>query len=115
MFPTLFTSIVAISMLGFGQLSPIVNKPVEKPLAAHEFSLEKRYDNAFVNDVFKDNILLSLEYLSGNTAYGKPVNWQQVEKPFTYTFTLKPGKTFAFHDDVLPQFQNTLEKTTNAH
>ncbi len=84
-------------------------------LSSHEFSLEKRYSNEYVNNVFKDNILLTIDYLKGDKIDPANVDWKQVEKPFTYSLTLKPGETFAFHDDVLEQFRNKVTKTTNAH
>lgn len=86
--------------------------PVEKPLALHTFSLEKRYSNEFVNDVFKDNILYTIDRMAGNT--GQP-NWQQIEKPKHYEFVLNPQQTFSFHDTVLPQYQGKIVKTTNSH
>lgn len=95
--------------------SPDVNIVQQKYLATSEISLEKRYDNKYVNDVFKDNILLNISYLSGKITKREDINWEDVDKPFSYTFTLLPGKTFAFHEDVLPQYKDTLVKTTNAH
>lgn len=86
-----------------------------EPLAQREFSLDNRYGNSFVNNVFKDNILLVLKYASGEKIEPKKINWETVEKPFTYNLALKPGETFAFHDDVLPEFTGKLSKTTNAH
>lgn len=86
----------------------------QKYLATSEISLEKRYDNEYVNDVFKDNILLNLSYLSGKTTKKEDIKWDDIDKPFSYGFTLLPGKTFAFHDDVLPKYKDTLYKTTNA-
>lgn len=93
---------------------PIIVNNVE-PLAVREFSLENRYADAFVNDVFKDNILLTVKYLSGEKVGPKNINFEDIRKPFGYKFTLKPGETFAFHDDVLPEFQGKVSKTTNAH
>ena len=43
------------------------------------------------------------------------LNWDEVKKPFTYEFSLEPNKTFAFHEDVAPNYENTLAKHTNAH
>lgn len=83
-------------------------------LGTQSFSLEKRYANTFVNDVFKDNILLTLAYLRGMGVTSNP-NWNDVEKSFTYSFTLKPGEVFAFHEDTLPEFTGKVVKTTNAH
>lgn len=83
-------------------------------LASHTLSLEKRYDNAFVNTVMKDNILLTLWYLR-NGGVSHSVQWVEVEKPFHYSFTLDPKKTFAFHDTILSSYQEKVAKTTNAH
>ena len=74
-------------------------KPAVVTLASHQFSLEDRYRNSFVNDIFKDNILLAIRYATNNTN----------------KITLKPGETFAFHDDVLPQYQDKVDKTGNSH
>ena len=100
----------------FSQFTPssdVANLP-QKYLATSEISLEKRYGNKYVNDVFKDNILLNMSYLSGKITKKEDVNWDQIGKPFNYKFVLLPGKTFAFHEDVLPKYKNTLAKTTNA-
>lgn len=85
------------------------------PLASHSFSLDERYGNEFVNDVFKDNILLTLNYQAGRVKSKADINWETIEQPFTTGFTLKPGESFAFHEDVLPAYAETLVQTTNAH
>lgn len=84
-------------------------------LATHSFSLEKRYGNAYVNGVFKDNILLTLNYLDGSVKAADEISWENVEKPLHYEFTLNPGEVFAFHDKLLPQYVGKVVKTTNAH
>ena len=81
-------------------------------LASRSFSMEDRYNNAFVNDVFKDNILLTLNYMDGAVKSKSDINWDNVEKPFSYQFTLEPGQVFAFHDGVLPAYSKNLVKTT---
>jgi hypothetical protein len=48
------------------------------------------------------------------TVTNNNVAWNNVTKPFSYTFSLNPKQTFAFHDDVLPQYKETLVKTTTA-
>ncbi|HSW70349.1 MAG TPA: VanW family protein [Gammaproteobacteria bacterium] len=108
----ILTIILAATIAGKTALiSPVA--PV-KTLAAHEFSLEKRYGNTYVNDVFKDNILLTLDYLAGQKIEPTKVDWKNVEKPDTYKVTLKPGQTFAFHDDLLPKYDGKVAVTTNA-
>lgn len=84
-------------------------------LASHSFSLEDRYNNSFVNGVFKDNILLTLDYMSGAVKTKSDINWENVEKPFYYDFTLNPGEEFAFHDHALPEYSQNVVKTTGVH
>lgn len=93
------------------------NNPSTQPqvLSQHGFSLENRYADSFVNTVFKDNILLTLKYAKGEKVNSREIDWKEVEKPFRYELVLKPNETFAFHDDVLPEFEGKVTKTTNAH
>lgn len=84
-------------------------------LAQKEMSLDNRYENKFVNDVFKNNILLNLAYLDGRVTKASDINWDEITKPFQYEFRLEPNKTFAFHSDVKAQYKDLLVKTTNAH
>lgn len=91
------------------------NPPYETVLAFHEISLENRYNNAFVNDVFKDNILLNIAYMKGGIDKSSEVNWSELAKPFRHQFELKPNETFAFHEDVLSEYYGKVTKTTNAH
>lgn len=110
MFPTL------IAALWFTVLTTqLPSLPTEKVLATHAFSMTHRYNNQFVSDVFRDNILLTLAYLQGEIKQPGQVDWNMVEKPFTYSFTLKKGETFAFHDSVLPQYKDKVNVTTHAH
>ncbi|HWY79164.1 MAG TPA: VanW family protein [Candidatus Sulfotelmatobacter sp.] len=84
-------------------------------LAQHSMSLSDRYAVPSVNDVFRDNILLTLAYLSGTVKNLQQINWNVLRKSTTYMFTLQPGEVFAFHDDVLPEFAGKKIITTNAH
>lgn len=84
-------------------------------LAEREMSLENRHGNKFVNDVFKNNILLNLAYMDGRITKASDINWDEITKPFSYQFRLNPGQTFAYHDDILDKYKQTLVKTTNAH
>ena len=86
-----------------------------KSLASQTISLEKRYEDRFVNDVFKDNILLNTAYFSGKVTKKENINWNDVKKPFKYRFTLMPNKTFAFHEDVLEKYKDSVSLTTNAN
>lgn len=81
-------------------------------LASHSFSLENRYDNTFVNDVFKDNILLTLRYMNGDVKNKADISWPEVEKPLHAEFKLEPKQVFTFHDGVLPEYKDRVVKTT---
>lgn len=94
MLPTLISHIMVFSYLGLVPTPPAV--PQKQVLAEHRISLEDRYPNPFVNKVFKDNISLTVKDMGSD-------------------FTLEPGQTFAFHDDILPEYQGKVVKTTNAH
>ncbi|CAN5309679.1 hypothetical protein BH10PAT2_BH10PAT2_3850 [soil metagenome] len=98
------------------QLQPMssISAPQPRILASEEYSLTNRYKNTFVNDVFADNILLTLSYMSGQTKVGDTVNWESIHQPTEYHFVLQPGKTFAFHDQILEEYKDSLSQTTNA-
>lgn len=83
-------------------------------VAFHTINMEKRYDNEFVNSVFKDNILLALRYTEGSVKTKNDIVWDNVRKPFRFELTLNPGEVFAFDDNLLPQYSNDVVKTTNA-
>lgn len=83
-------------------------------LASKSISLENRAANKAVNEVFKENILLTASYLQAKNPKNEP-DWQAVTQPFTYDFSLKPGETFAYHDTALPKYAQTVIKTTNSH
>lgn len=87
----------------------------QKLLASEKISLEKRYEDQFVNDVFKDNILLNMAYLRGTITKKEDINWKDIDSPFSYKFVLHSGQSFAFHKDVFPKYKESLVKTTNAN
>ncbi len=103
------------SLLGLGNQNLVNPFSGEHLVAQKEMSLDNRYGNKFVNDVFKDNILLNMAYLTGKVNSPKDIRWEEITKPFEYEFKLDPNKTFAFHSDVEDKFADSLVKTTNAH
>lgn len=109
---TIFLSVVFYLFTQIEQSSQAQNEPV---LASRTISLGERYPNPFVNEIFKENILLNLAYMRGVVDPSKKVDWLKVTEPFTYSMLLKPGEVFAFHDDVTPEFEQENIKTSNAH
>lgn len=99
--------------MGLNDPTPMLKS--EKLLFKQEMSLENRHNVKIVNDVFKDNILLNMAYLRGESYRNKSVDFEKVRQPFKYEFKLEKGQTFAFHEDVLPEYKNSVVKTTNAH
>ncbi len=100
----------------FGNIDQMISlKAEDNVISQKEFSLENRYPLASVNQVFKENILLNLAYLRGSVLSRQDINWNEINKPFSFEFKLEPNKTFAYHEDVEEKYKNTLVKTTNAH
>ncbi|MBI2598668.1 VanW family protein [Candidatus Curtissbacteria bacterium] len=115
MITSILAFVAAFSLFGHSIVSPLPAKEASKVLSEHQFSLAQRNGNTFVNDVFKDNILLNLAYLEGKVRSRDQINWDALREPFEYKFMLEPGQTFAFHDDVLEKYQGKVVKTTGAH
>lgn len=111
----MFTELVLLLHLISVRPNPQVLGISSVELATHSFSLADRYENSFVNGVFKDNILLTLNYMAGTVKGKGDIKWEDIEKPFHYEFTLAPGEGFAFHDHILPQYTKSIVRTTNAH
>ncbi len=108
MVSNIISTITLTSLLGIGGLvNPLLS---EQPLASHEISLEKRY-----YPVQKENILLNLAYMNGQVTSKQDINWDEIKKPAIYQFKLNPGETFAYHDDVLPEYKDKVVLTTKAH
>ncbi len=90
-------------------------QPQTEVLAQRHISLNNRYAVPSVNEVFKDNILLNMAYMSERVKDNKNIRFEEVKHPFHYEMTLQPNQSFAYHEDVLPQYKGTISKTTNAH
>src|SRR3989344_6536732 len=74
-------------------VNPYVQISQERILGQKDLSLNNRWPNSWVNSIFKQNILLNLAYLRNLVTPGE-IDWQQVERPFTYEFRLNPKQTF---------------------
>lgn len=95
--------------------SPKAPTTTSKPLSEVTYSLSNRYSNKYVNDVFSDNILLTIAYMSGKIKKGNDVPWKLVQADGEVKFSLKPGEAFAFHDAVFDKYKNKIAVTTKAH
>lgn len=111
MIHSILATVASLTIIFSGQ--PVIRN--NKIIAQVNYSLSDRYSNAYVNDVFADNILLTLAYMSGKVKAGENISWEAVKTPGSNTFFLKPGETFAFHDSVLAKYKNSIVATTNAH
>ncbi len=80
-------------------------------LAVKTMSLDNRYPEQSVNEIFKENILLTTAYMRGE----KRIDSHSIDKPFHYGITLHRGEVFAFHDDVLPKYSGRVVATMHAH
>ncbi len=111
------STIATVSILAAQALIPGLPglAPKEQVLSHKQISMENRYGAPSVNEIYKDNILLNIAYLKGVVSDPKNINWEEVRKPFKYEFKLEPGQTFAFHEDILPEYQGKVIKTTNTH
>lgn len=112
----MFPQVALLAHLFFAKPQPQVKAVSSVVLASRTFSMEDRYNNKFVNDVFKDNILLTLNYMSGTVKSKTDIDWAKIESgPFHAEFSLKPGEEFAFHDAELPDYSKNVVQTMNSH
>ncbi len=112
MFTSIFIGISLISNLLVASPSAQTRTHI---MGSHEFSLEKRYSNKWVSDIFEDNILLNIAYMRGIVKDSNSIDWNKVKEPFRYEFKLGKDEVFSFHDDVLPQYQGKVAVSTHAH
>lgn len=92
--------------------------PEKQPelVATRSMSLTNRaMPGSQMNEVMKENILLTIAYMRGIVPDRANVPWSEVTKPFTYTFELKSGETYAFQKDSLPEFKNSITKTIDVN
>jgi hypothetical protein len=89
---TLVSTALTPASQAMGELLSPLPAIKEEVLAEHFLDLKVRSESDAVNEVFKDNILLALEY------YG-------------YSFILKPEEVFAFHANIASEFADLPVKT----
>lgn len=84
-------------------------------LADVHYLLTNRHKSPFVNRVFSDNILLTLAYMTKEVERADQIYWDKVRDSKEYRLELGPRQTFAFHDKVLSQYEDSVVATTSAH
>ena len=84
-------------------------------LAQKNYSLSNRHAVKYINDIFSDNILLTLAYMNKSVKNKEVISWDKVRADGEYRFILKSGQTFAFHETVLKEYEKKVVVTTNAH
>lgn len=115
MIQTVVASFITASILALSTASPS-NLPQDKvELGSSSMSLDHRLEVKSANDIYKDNILLNLAYLSGEVKTKDDIDWEQIRKPFILQFSLELGQRFAYHDQVLNEYKNGIVLTTNSH
>lgn len=112
MITTALTALITTTLVSL--TSPIQTTPEDILLAEKSLNLENRQQDRFVNEVFKENILLTAKRMSDKD-YPQNVNWDELKKPSQYSFTLNPNEAFAYHETALPEFEKNVVKTTNSH
>ena len=111
------TALLPVSQAAGSLLSPVpdyllVFNQNENVLAEETLDLTIREPNPDANQGYTDNILLALHYLKGDIKNPK-INWDWVRQPFEVSFILQSGEVFAFHENVLAEYQN-LQVTINS-
>lgn len=76
-------------------------------VSEHSIDLENKMDRASA-----DNILLALRYINGDTDVlehkNKPDFWEKVRQENIFVVILQPGEVFAFHSEILPEFEGKI-------
>lgn len=121
MIQTTLVSLITASVLTLSAVQPQVlgsaqmeAQQAQIELGSASISLDNRIEYKPTNDIYKDNILLNLAYLSGKVKKGESINWDEVRKPFAMEFTLNPGERFAYHDSLLLEYSEGVVLTTNS-
>lgn len=95
---------------------PTLTPPQPQLVATRSMSLDNRaMPGSLMSEVMEDNILLTIAYMRRIVPNRAQVDWEAVRKPFTYSFELKPGETYAFQKDVLPEYAGSVAKTIDVN
>lgn len=90
--------------------------PKGQTMAKTSMNLENRaMPGSLMAEVMRDNILLTTAYMRGIVPDRSNIDWDEVRKPFDYTFTLKPGEVFTFQKDAFSEYEAGVVKTVDVN
>lgn len=114
MIQTAFVSLFTASLLTFSAI-PFASGVLvpeaqirQAQIGSRTMSLNNRYGYELPDNVYKDNILLNLAYISGRVKSKNDINWDELHKPFGFQFSLEPGQRFAYHDLIDQKYQDNV-------
>ena len=117
MIQTAFVSLLTASVLtvsavtpeisGSAQLKPIYEQ-AQVEIGSRTMSLDMRYGHDQPENIYKDNILLNLAYLSGSVKSKSDIDWNQLRQAKSIEFSLEPGQRFAYHDIIDPKYKDNV-------
>ena len=106
---TLMASEASFEPTGSGQLRIEASQAQKIEIASKSMSLNLRYGGVELpENVYKDNILLNLAYLSGSVKSKNDINWDALHQPSTMEFSLEPGQRFAYHELISPEYKDNV-------
>lgn len=122
---TFLASIFALFSTTYSLTSPVSyplvvsevrnSTPIPTILSERRLSLDNRSSNPGTNAVFKNNILLNLAYLDKTVTSKADLDWNKVLSANKVTVSIAPGELFAYHDDLLSEYDGIKLTTTNSH
>lgn len=115
MIQTAFASFLTASILTLSTASVSSVPQAQVELGSASMSLDNRYGYDAPENVYKDNILLNLAYMSGEVTSKDDIDWDKIRRPFTLQFSLEPGQRFAYHDVIASEYKDNVAVTTHTN
>lgn len=116
MLNTSIPSLIGSALLTMNVATVELSQPSLQILSEHEIRLDQRVEGGgTMSDIMADNILLNLAFLNRDQIDPKNIEWDKIRANRTISFKLEPDKVFAFHEDVLSEYEGRVTQTTNAH
>lgn len=114
---TLLT-IGSILFMGNSLFSAVPGVPQAQTFTLSDTSMSlanRAQPGSFMAAVMRDNILLTVAYMRGVVPDRAHIDWEAIRKPFTYVFELKPGESYAFQKDAVPEYRDSIVKTIDVN